>query len=433
MRDDEKTREDLIAELAQLRLKLAEHEAAESACKDVEKALEDQIHFLQNLIDTIPNPIFYKDTQGRFLGCNKAFQKRMGLKKDEIIGKTSFDLFPREYAEHYHKMDQLSFRHPGEQVYETTILYADGKPYDVVIYKGTFTNADGTLAGLVGVTVDITERKQAEEALRKAHDELERRVMERTAALAKANLELRSEIAERKKAEEALRESSEKLKLFAYSVAHDLKSPTVAIHGLTRLLCKQVRAGNAGETHKISLFCEQILKASENVVALVEKINTYASTRESPIHVETISLKEILRMVREEFSAKLSLRQVDWVEPAILPDIKADRLAMLRVFRNLVDNALKYGGDELSKIVIAYEEADQFHILSVSDNGVGVRSEDSEKIFGLFQRNAGRAIEGVGLGLAIVKDIAEQHGGKVWVEPGTEGGSTFKISISKNL
>src|SRR5512138_3779180 len=166
MRDDEKTREELVAELTRTRLEISAHETAEAECREVEKALEDQVHFLQNLIDTIPNPIFYKDTQGRFLGCNKAFQNRMGLQKNEIVGKTSFDLFPWKYAENYHEMDQLSFRHPGEQVFETTILYADGKPYDVVIYKGTFTNADGDLAGLVGVTVDITERKQAEEALR---------------------------------------------------------------------------------------------------------------------------------------------------------------------------------------------------------------------------------------------------------------------------
>lgn len=431
MRDERKTKKELVSELTELRRRLTELETARVGCCEVEKALGDQIHFLQTLIDTIPNPIFYKNTTGHFLGCNKAFERRLGLTKENIVGKTSYELFPKEYADKYHEMDLTSFRHPGEQVFETTLLYADGKIYDVIIYKGTFSNADGTLAGLVGVTVDVTERKRAEEALRKAHDELEMRVGRRTVALARANEELRSEIGERKRAEEALRESSEKLKLFAYSVAHDLKSPTIGIYGLTKLLRKKY---DSVLDEKAQNYCDQILQASENVVALVEKINTYAATNEAALVIEDVNPKEILRMVRDEFSTKLSIRRIVWSEPTSIPEIRADRLGLLRVFRNLVDNALKYGGEELSKIEVGYRETDQFHVFSVTDDGVGIKGENSEKIFELFQRNeTSRGIEGTGLGLAIVKEIAEQHRGKVWVESGAEKGSTFYMSILKDL
>lgn len=423
--------EELLREVERLRQRVAELEGLESERIRTEKALQEQVHFLQTLIDTIPNPIFIKDTSGTFIGCNKAFERRLGRSREEIIGKSSFDLFPTNFAEVYHRMDVESFRHPGEQVYETSILYGDGKPYDVIIYKGTFTNVEGELAGVVGMTVDITERKQAEEGLRKARDELEQRVAERTSDLALANQELRSEIAERRRAEKARLESAEKFKLFAFSVTHDLKSPTMGIYGLTKLLRRKY-GPLLDETGRE--YCDQILKASENVAALVEKVNIYAATMEVPISIELVSVKEVLRMVKGEFAARLAARHVHWFEPDVLPSIRADRLGLLRLFRNLVDNALKYGGERLTEIRIGYEESEDFHILSVSDNGQGLQEGDRARIFESFQRQEpSHAIEGIGLGLAIVKKIAEQHQGRVWVESEPRSGATFFISLSKNL
>jgi light-regulated signal transduction histidine kinase (bacteriophytochrome) len=99
-----------------------------------------------------------------------------------------------------------------------------------------------------------------------------------------------------------------------------------------------------------------------------------------------------------------------------------------------VDNSLKYGGERLSRIWIGYEESEDFHIFSFSDNGTGLKEEAAEKIFRAFQRDeTSRGVEGAGLGLTIVKEIAEQHGGSVWVEPRSKKGITFYLSISKNL
>ncbi len=431
MRDKRKNEEERISELGELACRNAQFEAAEAECEVTERALEDQLQFLQTLVDTIPNPISYKDTGGNFLGCNKAFQKRIGLSKDEIIGKTSYDLFPKEFADKCHKMDMECFVNPGEQIYETTLLYADRKVHDIIIYKGTFTAADGTLAGLVEVAVDITERKKDEDSLRKAHDELEMRVVQRTADLARANEELRNEIAERKLAEEALRKSSEKLKLFAYSVAHDLKSPSIGIYGLTKLLWKKY---HSSLDEKAKKYCDQILIASENVVALVEKINIYAATTETCLAIEKVDTKEIFQILRDEFSTQLSIREIEWSEPAVMPDIDADRIAILRIFRNFVDNALKYGGKDLSKLTFGYAETEGSHVFSVTDDGVGIKRKDSDKIFELFQRiETSRGVPGTGLGLAIVKEIAEKHRGSVWVEPGTQDGSIFYVSIAKDL
>jgi len=238
-------------------------------------------------------------------------------------------------------------------------------------------------------------------------------------------------IAEREEAELALRQSSEQLKFFAYSVMHDLKSPAIGIHGLTELLHKHYK-DTLDERGK--RYCDQILKASLHVSALIEKINVYIATKEASLKIEKINVKEILQILREEFSSRLVARQIEWLEPRAMIEIKADKLSLLRIFRNLVDNALKYGGKDLSEIRFEYRESEGFHTFSVSDNGVGIEGEDYEKIFALFQRDAkSKGVEGAGLGLAIVREITEQHGGKVWIESGKEGGTTFHVSLAKDL
>jgi PAS domain S-box-containing protein len=396
-----------------------------------EEAIRQQISFQQTLIDTIPSPIFYKDTEDRYLGCNSSFESYIGLCKADLIGKTVYEVAPRDLADIYREADLTLFREPGVQQYETWVQYADGARHDVLFTKGIFTDLDGKVAGLVGVMLDITNRKRAERELSEYRDHLEDLVRERTAELAITNERLTREIEERKRAEQALKGASEKFKIFAYSVAHDLKSPAIGVHGLTKRLSKHARDVL---DEKGRAYCDQILKVSEHIAALVEKINIYIATKEAAPLIETINIAEILQMLKEEFSAQLSLRRIDWFAPESEVKIEADRLSILRIFRNLIDNGLKYGGESLTRISIGYQESESLHIFSVSDNGKGLKEADFEKIFGLFERNeTSRGIEGAGLGLTIVKEIAEQHGGRVWVEPTGKKGITFCVSISKDL
>lgn len=244
-------------------------------------------------------------------------------------------------------------------------------------------------------------------------------------------IHLSRDVTDRRRAEVALKEASEKIKLFAYSVAHDLKSPTIGIYGLAKRLHQNYK-GILDE--KGQGYCEQILKASEQIVALVDQINVFISTREVPLKIERIPLKEILEAMREEFSEQLQIRKIRWSEPENSPNIKADKQRMLRLLRNLVDNALKYGGDELSEIKIGYKASEAFHILSVTDDGVGLRREDSKRLFNPFERKGNSpCIDGAGLGLAIVRETAAQHKGEVWAEPGEKSGTTFFVTISKDL
>jgi PAS domain S-box-containing protein len=136
--------------------------------KQAEERLNQQFRFLQQLIDSIPNPIFYKDAEAVYTGCNRAFEEYIGLSKEQIIGKSVYQISPKELADKYYEMDRKLLDHPGSQVYDARVRYADGKVHDVVFSKATFSDVQGKVQGLVGVILDITDRKEMEEALRKS-------------------------------------------------------------------------------------------------------------------------------------------------------------------------------------------------------------------------------------------------------------------------
>ncbi|OJX30017.1 MAG: hypothetical protein BGO74_13270 [Burkholderiales bacterium 68-12] len=149
----------------------AAHEHAERLLAQVREhgtELSRQLGFMQQLIEAIPGPLFYKDAQARYLGCNSAFEAFIGKRSAEIIGRSPLDLSPPALAQRYMAADRELLDRPGKQIYESRVQQADGQVRDVIFHKATFTNPDGSVGGLVGVILDITERKRMEDDLRQA-------------------------------------------------------------------------------------------------------------------------------------------------------------------------------------------------------------------------------------------------------------------------
>lgn len=132
------------------------------AMKRVEAVNENQGRFQQTLLDTIPTPVFFKDANCRYLGCNKAFEAYVGFSREQLTGKTPHELWPVELADRYQQQDLALLQNPGMQAYESVVRYADGTLRDVIFNKATFNGSHGAVGGLVGVVIDITERKKAE-------------------------------------------------------------------------------------------------------------------------------------------------------------------------------------------------------------------------------------------------------------------------------
>jgi len=370
------------------RVKALEQEAARG--KRVEAELRESEEKYRLLIDNYGDPITVFDNNGVLTLINIVGARNLGGTPEEFVGKSMGQLFPENAHVLMERNRQVIESGRGCD-FEDEFELPTGNRWFLSNIQPVKARDGGTF-GVQIISHDITERKLMEEELRK---------------------------------------SSEKIKMFAYSVSHDLKSPAVGLYGVTRLLHKHYRHVLDERARN---YCDQIMTAAEQIADLVWKINVYISTKELPLNVTSVKLKEILQMVKDEFSAQLNLRGIQWMEPETMPEIRGDRLSILRVLRNLVENALKHGGDGLSEIWVGYERSDQFHVLLVGNDGVGIKSEVMEKIFGPFQRHETRgAGEGAGLGLAIVKEVAEQHGGRVWVKSRPGEGPTFYISISRAL
>jgi PAS domain S-box-containing protein len=384
LKDQKKSREQLLNELASLRQKVAELEGLTAEHDWVEKTLREREERYRAIVEAFDGLIYI---------CSDDY--RIEFMNEELIRRTGYDATGELCYRVLHERDSVCPWCVKERVLKgETVRWEMQSPKDnrwYYIVNTPIYNTDGTISKQAMI-LDITDRKEMEEALKK---------------------------------------SAEKIKLFAYSVSHDLKSPASAIYGLTKRLHDRYEDSLDEKGRR---YCDQILRASLHVGALIEKINAYMEAQEAPLKLEDLDLKEILQIIRDEFSPRLTIRQIDWLEPESIPDFKGDKLSFIRVFRNFVDNALKYGGDNLSEIRVEYQESEDFHIFSVSDNGIGLQGRDYESLFAAFRRDdSSKTVEGAGLGLAIVREIAERHGGKVWAERGKNQGATFYMSVSKDL
>jgi len=234
----------------------------------------------------------------------------------------------------------------------------------------------------------------------------------------------------RNKAEE-VKKKKEELEFFAYTVSHDLKNPAIGVSGFARLLAEKCEHGLDEKGKK---YCHQIRKAAEQIETFTKDINEYIKSRNVLFDMKKTNVKRIIGHIRNEVAPVLEERNITWSEPDTIPEIMADQQAITRVFRNLIDNALKHAGDDLTKITVGYDQDADFHILSFTNDGMGMKKKDSEVIFQMFRRlPASEQTEGSGLGLTIVKEIVEAHKGKVWFESGPKKGTTFYVAISKYL
>ena len=136
------------------------------------ESLREQLSFIQQLIEAVPQPIFFKDAEGHYLGVNAAWEKFFGIPRNQFIGKSVFDLYPDDQAlaNRHHARDQELFGRPGSQSYEAAIVAADGNVHHTIYNKATFNKPEGSVAGLIGTITDVSELKEAEGALRKSEE-----------------------------------------------------------------------------------------------------------------------------------------------------------------------------------------------------------------------------------------------------------------------
>ena len=234
--------------------------------------------------------------------------------------------------------------------------------------------------------------------------------------------------AERERLIPELEARSAELESFTYTVSHDLKSPLITIKGFLGLLKKDVVAGNA---EAVERDVQRIEGAATRMSQLLDELLELSRIGRIGNAPERVELDSLVLDALDLVAGRLAERKVDIEVAPGLPVVWGDRSRMLEVLQNLIDNAVKYLGDQESPRIEIGIRAGKETVIFVSDNGVGIDPAYHEKVFGLFERLDAEE-EGTGIGLALVKRIVELHGGRIWVESEGKGqGSTFCFTLGE--
>ena len=408
MEDEGKSRRQLLRELALLRRKVAELATSEAARKQAEETLAAERNLLRTLMDGLPDPVFVKDTDGRYLATNPAHARVAGLASPEqVVGKRDLDLFHDESVRRYFYADDQHVLTSGEPLIsrEQMVIDADGQERWFLTSKVPLRDAGGSVVGLVGVSRDITQRKRAEEALEEYSERLVEIVEERTRELREAQ-------------EELLRK--EKLALLgevAGAMSHELRNPLGAIKNAVYYLNMVLEAPDPEVRDTLDILNLEV----GNCAKIVQDLLDFARSR-PPVHVQ-IEVNDTVRGALSDIPVPEGVEVVAELDEG-LPPILADALQLKQVFRNIITNAFQampQGGRLLVRSRAAEGEG---VAISFTDTGVGISEENLGKMFEpLFTTKA----RGIGLGLAAVRLLLERHGGKVEVESELGRGSTFTV------
>jgi PAS domain S-box-containing protein len=346
-------------------------------------------------MDATPAPMFYKNKQGLYLGCNKAFENINGYKKDELIGKSVFDLYAKDLADEYHEMDMDLLASGGTQIYEGQVENPVTKSrQDVVFHKSVFTDMKGETTGLIGAILDITDRVKSEKLLKKYSEELEH--------------------------------SNELKGIFTDIMRHDLLNHATVISGYTYMML----SSENDETKLKRLNKVDI--STKKLIALIESAAAFAKLESTDdLEFETIDIDNMINDIISNFEYQAEQKGVD-IKIRSQGSCTALANPMIEeVFVNFISNALKYGSDK-EDIVILIEDTGDNCKIAVTDSGEGISDEDKPLVFERFKRVGNSSTKGSGLGLAIVKRIVDLHKGKVGVEDNPEGqGSMFWVTLKK--
>lgn len=374
--------------------------------KLAESELQKSYNLLQTVIEGTPDAIFAKDLQGRFLLINSMSATIMGKPVEELLNKDDSDFLPPELARIIRENDRQIMATGENQVLEEEVL-KNGELRTYLSAKSVWRDAQGNVIGLVGISRDITERKVAEQEIKQLNEDLERRVIERTAELTAANKELEA---------------------FSYSVSHDLRAPLRGIDGFSQALMARYseQLDDKGK-HYIS----RIRVGTQRMGELIDDLLTLSRVTRTEMRRKEVNLSEIANEIITELQQLEPERQVEF---AIAPELVVigDAQLLRVVLENLLNNAWKFTSASIrTKIEFdAIIQEDGKVAYFVRDNGAGFDMTYVNKLFGAFQRlHSTTQFPGTGIGLATVQRIINRHGGKVWAEGAVDQGATFYFTL----
>jgi PAS domain S-box-containing protein len=356
--------------------------------------------------------IFMLDEKGRITSWNEGARKMKGYEADEIIGKYFSIFYPEEDKISDRPAYELKVaRKEGKYEEEGWRVRKNGTVFWANVVITSIYNEKGSFLGFAKVTRDLTERKEAERALKESSDRFK---------------SLANELQETNK---SLEHANKELEEFTSIASHDLQEPVRTIRSFLTLIDKKLSDPNHA-TDELKMYIQRGISASNRMRELILNLLQYAQLSKEDVHFEEILVNELIGEVLQNLKTNIeavgATITID-VEPE---QIRGDRIQLMQLVQNLVANALKFVHGKKPEINIeCYNEPDDI-LFSVTDNGIGIAKESQYKIFEIFRReHTAKSYPGTGIGLSICKKIVDRHKGKIWFssEPGI--GTTFYFTL----
>lgn len=348
------------------------------------------------VLDTVVDAVITIDEGGTILSFNRAAERIFGYPAAEVIGGKVNVLMPEPYRSEH---DQYIHNYLTSGIRKIIGIGREvvGKRKDDTIFPMELAVSEASVGGrriFTGIIRDISERRHAEQERDRLIAELEAKAAE--------------------------------MERFTYTVSHDLKSPLITIRGFLGLLEKDMAAGDA---KRLKEDITHIQTAVGRMQMLLDELLTLSRIGRLSNPPEDIPMSELAREAVQQVSGQIREGGVEVVIAPDLPTVHGDHPRLLEVIQNLIDNAVKFMGDQpRPRVEVGARKEGGETVFFVRDNGIGIDPRYHEKIFGLFERLSADT-EGTGIGLALVKRIVEVHGGRIWIEPGDGQGTTFCFTL----
>ncbi|MDB5220537.1 MAG: hypothetical protein JWO86_8464 [Myxococcaceae bacterium] len=369
--------------------------------RDITKTLEDaralrRMHaFLDSILENIPDMVFVKDAQDlAFVRFNRAGETLLGLKREELIGKTDFAFFAPDQAKAFVDKDRETLR--GKQLVdipEEPLSTASGIRW-LHTKKVPVLDDNGEPEYLLGISADITERRRDEFALRRSKD--------------------------------ATEAAHRELEAFSYSVAHDLRAPLRSIDGFSQALLEDYadKLDDEGKSH-----LGRVRKAAQRMAELIDDLLALARVSRTELARAPVDLSALAREVGELAKTARNPKAELVVQPGLTVD--ADPRLLRVLLENLLANAFKFSAKrDDARVEVGQRIEDGVTVVFVHDNGAGFDLSAANKLFTAFQRyHRPNEYEGTGIGLATAERIVSRHGGRIWAKSTPGGGATFSFVL----
>ena len=344
----------------------------------------------RSLIENSPDAISLIDTHGEILYGSPSTTKLFGYLPEELVGRNCLDLIHPEDRDHSNRtLQEVLYKPPGPVQWDARVRCKDGNYCWV---ESTVSNLlfESEVQAMVVHQRDINARRTAE-------------------------------MEQQQHAEELVR-SNLRLEEFAYTAAHDLREPLRAISLYTEMLAKKTQMDPSA-----SQMAKFIVDGAARMSSLVDDLLSFASTgvHEPPLPVD---LQRAVAQARQNLALAIKASGA-MVTVDRLPVIQGNEIHLVRLFQNLISNAMKYRREQQVEIHVTAEQSGPDWLIRVRDNGLGIAPEDQDRVFMPFVRLVNRDIPGTGLGLAVCKKLVEGWGGKIWIESQLGSGSTFCFTI----